>query len=34
MDEATFELTPGAERVRADLRALAELMLTIDPRRL
>ena len=34
MDERTFELLPEAERLRADLRAMSEWLLEVDPRRL
>lgn len=34
MDEASFALTPGAERLRGDLRAMAQMLLGTDPRRL
>jgi N-formylglutamate deformylase len=34
MDEATLELHPGHERLQADLRAMAEMLLAVDPRRL
>ena len=34
MDERTLDLLPGAARLRADLRALSEWLLTVDPRRL
>ena len=34
MDERTFELRPGAQRLREDLRAMSEWLLTVDPRRL
>jgi N-formylglutamate deformylase len=33
MDERTFELLPGAQRLREDLRAMSEWLLTVDPRR-
>ena len=34
MDERTLDLLPGAAKLRADLRALSEWLLTVDPRRL
>jgi N-formylglutamate deformylase len=34
MDEGTFALLPGAQRLRSDLRALSEWLLTVDPRAL
>jgi N-formylglutamate deformylase len=34
MDEATLDLHPGHERLQADLRAMAEVLLGIDPRSL
>ena len=34
MDERTLELLPSAERLRADLRAMAQWLLEVDPRRL
>ena len=34
MDERTLDLLPGADKLRADLRALSEWLLTVDPRRL
>lgn len=34
MDEATFELTPAHERLRANLRSLVAMLLETDPRRL
>ena len=34
MDERTFELLPGATKLRSDLRAMSEWLLAVDPRRL
>jgi N-formylglutamate deformylase len=34
MDEVTFELLPGAQRLREDLRATSEWLLKVDPRNL
>lgn len=34
MDERTFDLRPEAAKLRADLRALSEWLLTVDPRRI
>lgn len=34
MDERTFELRPGAQRLRDDLRAMAQWLLELDPRML
>ena len=34
MDEATLELTPGHEQLKASLRSLARMLLETDPRRL
>ena len=34
MDERTFELTPGYDKLKADLRALLETLLATDPRTL
>ena len=34
MDEKTFELTAGAQKLRGDLEAMAQSLLETDPRRL
>jgi N-formylglutamate deformylase len=34
MDEKTFEMTPGAQKLRGDLKAMAQWLLETDPRRL
>lgn len=34
MDEKTFELLPGAQKLRDDLYAMARMLLEVDPRRL